>query len=81
MLNKFAFLLMVGVIASTSANGDEIKTQPSQNKAKNVPYNFHGEADKTDSYAIPSDSSEEELDEEIDALNKKAKTAHQIQQK
>jgi hypothetical protein len=36
-------------------------------------YNFHGEVDKTDIYAIPLDSSEEEQDEELDKFEKESK--------
>lgn len=35
----------------------------------NVPFTLHKEADTTDSLAVPSDSTEEELDEEMEELN------------
>lgn len=31
-------------------------------------YNFHGQHDKTDIFAIPVDSSEEEVEEELESL-------------
>lgn len=34
------------------------------------PYNFHGEIDKTDIYAIPLDNSEEEQDNELESFEK-----------
>lgn len=36
--------------------------------AETIPYNLHDEHDKTDIYAIPLDSSEEDLDDEEDDL-------------
>ena len=39
----------------------------------NPPYNFHGEIDNTDIYAIPLDSSEEEQDEELDEFEEESK--------
>lgn len=36
-------------------------------------YNFHGEIDKTDIYAIPLDNSEVEQDEELDEFEKESK--------
>lgn len=46
-----------------------------------IPYNLHDEHDKTDIYAIPLDSSEEDQDEEEDDLEdiqryEQEKTAH-----
>ncbi|MBA3815252.1 MAG: hypothetical protein H0X29_01785 [Parachlamydiaceae bacterium] len=36
-------------------------------------YNFHGEIDKTDIYAIPLDNSEEEQNEELSEFEKESK--------
>lgn len=36
-------------------------------------YNFHGEIDKTDIYAIPLDNSEEEQNDELDEFEKESK--------
>ena len=36
----------------------------------NPPYDFHGEIDKTDIFAIPLDNSEEEQDEELESMEK-----------
>lgn len=47
----------------------EMNTPSSQTRS-NVPvYNLHDEDDKTDIFAIPSDSSEEELNEQMDELD------------
>jgi hypothetical protein len=36
-------------------------------------YNFHGEIDKTDIYAIPLDNSDEEQNEELEEFEKESK--------
>ncbi|MBA3957979.1 MAG: hypothetical protein H0X51_06270 [Parachlamydiaceae bacterium] len=44
-----------------------------------IPYNLHNEADNTDAYAIPSDTSGEEQEaeiEELDNLQKKNQTSN-----
>lgn len=44
-----------------------------RNRDEKTTYNLHPEADNTDSYAVPSDSTEEELNEEMEDLNKLSK--------
>lgn len=39
----------------------------------NPPYNFHGEIDKTDIFAIPLDNSEEDQDVELESFEKYSK--------
>ena len=39
----------------------------------NPPYNFHGEIDNTDTYAIPLDSSEEDQEEELESFEEYSK--------
>lgn len=77
LLRSLTSLLAIGLVALVAQVNAETVIQASQIKSETIPYNFHGEADKTDSYAIPSDSSEEELDEEIEQLKADEKTAHQ----
>ncbi len=51
----------------------ENSTSPAQSNTpsdKNPPYNFHGEVDKTDIFAIPLDQDELEDEEELDKLEK-----------
>lgn len=36
----------------------------------NPPYDFHGEVDKTDIFAIPLDNSEEDQDDELESMEK-----------
>lgn len=36
----------------------------------NPPYDFHGEVDNTDIFAIPLDNSEEDQDEELESMEK-----------
>jgi hypothetical protein len=81
--SKWTSKLVIGicaVAASSCSSNEETKhvkplppkqVQQPQPKEK-IPYNLHPEADNTDSYAIPSDSTEAELNEEIKELNEEA---------
>lgn len=74
MLIKKLYVLAIGLTtclsASVLANSTPSKIAPQGN---NIPYNFHGEIDKTDIYAIPLDSSEEEQEDELDELEQESK--------
>lgn len=58
--------------ANATASADEPKS--AQSKPNTIPYNLHEEADKTDSFAVGLDSSEEEQDEELEELHQLEKT-------
>jgi hypothetical protein len=61
--------LLIAACASVSISA----AAPAWNEGQyndNPPYNFHGEVDKTDIFAIPLDNSEEEQDEELDSFEK-----------
>lgn len=74
---KLTSLLAMALVAlAATVNAHDTNTKPAN--SEKLPYTFHGEADKTDALAIPSDSTEEELDEEIDELNEEAKSAHRV---
>lgn len=47
----------------------------------NPPYNFHGEIDNTDTYAIPLDSSEEDQEEELESFEEYSKEHEQTPKK
>lgn len=81
--SKWTSNIVIGIcaIAATSCSSNEetkhAKPLPPKqvqqtSPKENIPYNLHPEADKTDSFAIPSDSTEEELNEEIKELNDEA---------
>jgi hypothetical protein len=62
-------MALTALMASLSLNA----ASPAASKAQyndNPPYNFHGEIDKTDIYAIPLDNSEESQDEELESFEK-----------
>jgi hypothetical protein len=66
-LMKWTMTLALALVASFSVNADAPASSEGQYN-DNPPYNFHGEIDKTDIYAIPLDNSEESQDEELDSL-------------
>lgn len=70
-LNAQLLLGVLTIALNSSAFAQDVKpASPAQTKtqSKEIPYNLHDEADKTDIFAIPSDSSEEEQEEEMNEL-------------
>jgi hypothetical protein len=69
-----AGILMIGTGSIVSAHSSTSSGPTAQGqKVNDIPYNLRDEDDKTDIFAIPSDSSEEEQDEEMDELEQTEK--------
>lgn len=69
LANKWSMTLLIAASALASVSA----SAPAWNEGQyndNPPYNFHGEVDKTDIFAIPLDNSEEEQDEELESFEK-----------
>lgn len=74
---KWTIQLLIGNFAIAFACVAE--ATPAQ-KPESIPYNLHDEADKTDIYDIPVQNDEEDIEEEMDELNKE-QTLHSIPKK
>lgn len=61
---KLTSILMLALTASVNIYA----VVPPTEYNDNPPYNFHGETDNTDIYAIPLDNSEEDQDEELESF-------------
>lgn len=74
---KWSLQLIVGLFALTvcsSLSAAETKSaQPQTAASSKIRFNLKDEDDKTDILAIPSDSTEEELEEEMEELQKAQK--------
>lgn len=69
MLFKKCLIVLFAICFVSNLSAEEKQAQ----KANTPAYNLHGEVDKTDIYAIPLDSSEEEQEEELEELEHPAK--------
>lgn len=62
LLTTMALTASFNLIATVASSEGQYNDNP--------PYNFHGEIDNTDIYAIPLDNSEESQDEELESFEK-----------
>jgi Spy/CpxP family protein refolding chaperone len=72
LMKKMTTSLLAGILAlgtCSLATAHETSSAPNS-KPNTIPYNLHDEDDKTDVLAIPSDSTEQEQEDEMDDLHK-----------
>lgn len=68
-LMKWTMTVAIALAASFSLNAEAPASSEGQYN-DNPPYNFHGEIDNTDIYAIPLDNSQESQDDELESFEK-----------